>query len=122
MSLFDIGMEPHLFSRKGAPDEETADKNQLARMVALLGPPPKALLADSGPRALEFINEDGSAKGDVPNETLELVLASSLEHGKETMTVEESEAFLAFIRRTLTWTEEKRASASELLDDPWIAD
>ena len=47
-------------------------------MVALLGPPPGKLLADSGPRALEFFNEEGSAKGDVPNETLELLLASSL--------------------------------------------
>ena len=81
-------------------------------MVALLGPPPKVLLADSGPRALEIFNEDGSAKGDVPDETLESVLASSLEHAKATMTAEESEAFLAFIRRTLTRTEERRASAS----------
>ncbi|KDR66909.1 hypothetical protein GALMADRAFT_106079 [Galerina marginata CBS 339.88] len=111
----------HLFPRPGALDKKTADKNQLARMAALLGPPPEALLVDSGPRALEFFNEDGSAKGDAPSETLESVLASSLEHAKKTMTVEESEAFLAFIRRTLTWTEEKRASASELLSDPWIA-
>lgn len=67
-------------------DEETADKNQLARMVALLGPPPEALLVDSGPRTLEFFNEDGSPKGDAPSETLESALASSLEHAKETMT------------------------------------
>ena len=101
-------------------DEEAADKNQPARMVALLGPPPEALLADSGPRALEFFNEDGSVKGCVPSETLESVLASSLKHVKKTMTVKESKAFLAFIRRTLTWTEDRRASASELLNDPWI--
>jgi hypothetical protein len=56
----------------------------------------------------------GLPKGDVPSETLESVLVSSLEHAKKTMTVEESEAFLGFIRRTLTWTEEKRASAPEL--------
>ena len=76
-------MEPHLgrhlFARKGTPDEMMDDKNQLTRMVALLGPPPEELLADSGPRALEFFNEDGSAKGEAPNETLESVLASSLE-------------------------------------------
>ena len=58
-------------------------------MLALLGPPPEALLADSGPHALEI-----------------LVLASSLEHAKKTMTVEESAAFLSFVRRTLTWTAE----------------
>jgi hypothetical protein len=47
------------------PDEVTADKNQLAGMVALLGPPPEALLADSGPRALQNFDEDRSAKGEV---------------------------------------------------------
>ena len=113
-------MGRHLFSRKGAPDEMMADKNQLARMVALLGPPPEELLADSGPRALEFFNEDGSAKGEVPNETLESVLTSSLEQADKTMTVEESKVFLTFIRRTLTWAAGNRASASELLIDPWI--
>lgn len=111
----------HLFSRKGATDESTADKNQLAQMVALLGPVPEELLVDSGPRALEFFNEDGSAKGEVRNETLESVLASSLEQDHKTMAVDEAKAFLAFIRRTLTWSAEKRASASELLTDPWTA-
>ena len=52
----------YLFSRKDAPDEETTDKNQLARMIGLLGPPPEALLAASGPCALQFFN-DGSPKG-----------------------------------------------------------
>ena len=90
-------------------------------MAALLGLPPRGFLADLGPRALEFFNEDGSAIGASPNETLESALASALEHAKDAMTVEESEAFLTFIRRTLTWTEGQRASASELLNDPWIA-
>ena len=100
-------MVRHLFSHQGAPDESTADKNQFARMVALLGPPPEALLADLGPRALEFFNEDGSAKGGVPNQMLKLIQ----EHAIETMTVEELEAFSAFIKWTSTWTEEMRASA-----------
>jgi len=90
-------------------------------MVALLGPPPPQLLDDSGPRALEFFNEDGSPKGEVPNETLESVLASSLERIERTMTADESEAFLAFLRTTLTWTEEERATVSELINvDPWL--
>ncbi|KIM35934.1 hypothetical protein M413DRAFT_78930, partial [Hebeloma cylindrosporum] len=113
--IWDIMLGRQLFSQHGAPDEETADKNQLARMVALLGPPPGALLADSGPRALNFFNEDGSANR-----------ASNSEHplwpefDAQTMTVEESEVFLAFIRRTLMWTQEKRPSASKLLKDPWF--
>jgi serine/threonine-protein kinase SRPK3 len=110
-----------LLSRRDGTDELAADRNQLARMVALLGLPPPQLLTDSGPRALEFFNEDGSAKGEVPNETLESVLASHLGRVGQTMTAEESKAFLAFLRKTLTWTQEKRASASELINDPWLA-
>ena len=110
-----------LFSSQGTLDGQTADMNQLARMVALLGPPPPQLLTDSGPRASEFFNEDGSAKGEVQTETLESALRLSAERVNNTMTAEESEAFLAFIRKTLTWTQEERASVSELLKDPWVA-
>ncbi|KAJ3739984.1 putative CDK4/6 [Lentinula detonsa] len=109
-----------LFSREDALDEDTADVNQLAQMYALLGPPPPKLLIDSGPRASEFFNEDGSAKGAVPSETLESLLESSLERVKETMTAEESGVFLNFIRKTLTWTAEERASVSDLVNDAWV--
>ena len=30
--------------------------------------------------------------------------------------------FLAFIRRTLTWMPEERATAKELLKDPWLVE
>jgi hypothetical protein len=63
-------------------------------MVALLGPHPPQLLADSGPLGLAFFNEDVSAEGEVLNETLESVLASSLERvGRAMATGGESEAF-----------------------------
>ena len=53
----------HLLSRKGATDEFTADKNQLAQMVALLGPVPDELLADSGPRAFKISMGTGRPEG-----------------------------------------------------------
>ncbi|KAF8891445.1 kinase-like domain-containing protein [Gymnopilus junonius] len=120
--IWDFLLDQNLFPRPSGLDTHTADQNQLARMVALLGPPPEALLVDSGPRALEFFNEDGSPKGEVPSETLESLLASSLEQRNKTLTAEESAAFLAFLRRALTWTEDGRVSAEELLEDPWIGD
>ena len=59
-----VGSTPLLAERfDNSTDESTADKNQLARMVALLGPVPEELLGDSGPRAFEFFSEDGSARG-----------------------------------------------------------
>lgn len=111
----------HLFTRQGE-GEQTADENQLAQMAALLGPPPPELLTDSGPRALEFFDGSGSAKGKAPEESLEARLTSALssEGMDESMTDEESSAFLAFIRRSLTWTAGERASASDLLRDTWI--
>ncbi|KAG6902038.1 hypothetical protein C0995_005248 [Termitomyces sp. Mi166 len=110
-----------LFGRRNSSgkrtDEETGDRNQLARMVSLLGPPPQQLLDNSGARALEFFHEDGSPKEDIPDQTLESFLVSSLKKIGKTMTDRESEMFLAFIRKTVTWTQETRASASELLCD-----
>lgn len=93
----------HLFPRSG-DDEATADRNHLARMVAL-----------------DFFNEDGSAKGEVPDETLESLLASSMERALVPIADAECVEFLAFIRRTLTWLPETRATAYELLRDPWFA-
>lgn len=51
-------------------DEQSADGVHLATVAILLGSP-QALLAKSGPRALEFFNEQGSAKCNVPHKTLE---------------------------------------------------
>lgn len=90
----------------------------------------QALLTASGPQALEFFNEDGSAKysDSVPEQTLESRLASMLEvkDGSFPMTVtrapdtDEAKAFVAFIRRVLVWEQDKRPSAAELRGDRWV--
>ena len=117
--------QQHLF----LPKDRTApshirDANHLARISTLLGPPPSSLLTSSSPRALEFFNPDGSLQGQTsvsePNDTLESVLASALERAGKTMGAEESRAFLAFLRHALTWCEDERASAGELVRDRWL--
>ncbi|KAF5327179.1 hypothetical protein D9619_004395 [Psilocybe cf. subviscida] len=110
----------HLFSRKGASDKKSGDIRQLAWMVALLGPPPAELIDISGERALEFFNKDGSFKTDVPQESLESLLKASTGSAKKIMSNAESTAFLAFLRRMLKWSQKERATAAELLDDPWL--
>ncbi|KAH0583278.1 hypothetical protein H2248_011153 [Termitomyces sp. 'cryptogamus'] len=75
-------------------------------MVALLGPPPSQLRDKAGSHLLEFFNEDGSPKVEILNETSGSFLASSLNRIGKTMTPQESEMFLAFFRRTVTWTQE----------------
>jgi hypothetical protein len=89
-------------------------------MVALLGPTPPQVLADSGSCALVFFNEGRSTKGEILNESLESVLTSRLERVGQTMMTEESEAFLAFLQKTSTWTQNTRAHACELINDPWL--
>jgi serine/threonine protein kinase len=34
--------------------------------------------------------------------------------------LEDNSGFLQFIRRALTWMPEKRATAKDLLQDPWL--
>ena len=47
---------------------------------------------------------------------------SSLENSLTVSTIEgeEKEQFLRFTSRMLEWLPEKRATAQELLDDPWM--
>ncbi|KAH0578851.1 hypothetical protein H2248_003043 [Termitomyces sp. 'cryptogamus'] len=122
-TIWNLMFSNHLFPRDNSRptnDKPTVDKDQLAWMIALLGPPPRQLIDEADSHVLEFFNEDGSPKVEIPNETLESFLASSLDRVGKTMTPQESEIFLAFIRRTVTWTQATRASASELLHDPWV--
>ncbi|KIM36880.1 hypothetical protein M413DRAFT_77652 [Hebeloma cylindrosporum] len=95
--------------------KSAADVDHLAQMVALIGPPPPELLAEAGPRALEFFNHDGSAKGRISGYTFESLLEGNLERLGKSMREEEKEALLFFMRRTLTWRAEERATATGLL-------
>ncbi|KAF8891452.1 kinase-like domain-containing protein [Gymnopilus junonius] len=110
--IWDFLLDQNLFPRPSGLDTHTADQNQLARMVALLGPPPRRFWRLGSPRSRVF-QRGRVSQGEVPSETLESLLASSLEQRKKTLTAEESAAFLAFLRRTLTWTGK---------GDPWIVD
>lgn len=84
-------------------------------MINLLGPPPPDLLArgklkdkffsDTG----EFLAADLLTKR-VPLEERENTLVGQ----------EERESFLHFMRKMLQWEPEKRSSAKELAEDPWL--
>ncbi|GBE89340.1 hypothetical protein SCP_1600010, partial [Sparassis crispa] len=85
----------------------------LAQLIGLLGPPPKELLARGNQTGIHFA-ADGEflALCSVPYRTL-----------ADTVTKidgEEKEQFLHFVNRMLQWLPERRATAQELLDDPWM--
>ncbi|KAL2169355.1 hypothetical protein VTG60DRAFT_6129 [Thermothelomyces hinnuleus] len=95
------------------PSREESSPAHLARMIALLGPPPPDLL-DRGGETERFFEEGGTFK--YP----ELVTEASLEEEEQIFEGEEKVQFLAFIRKTLQWRPEDRVSATELRKDPWL--
>ncbi|GKZ50394.1 hypothetical protein AbraIFM66951_003530 [Aspergillus brasiliensis] len=121
VDIWNVGMVPkiwdlfehrHLFRARN--DEGRLDDGQhLAEMQAVLGRPPSQFLARSE-RSPQFWDAKGQWKGAVPVPDYDLeTLEERLEDG-------EKEDFLRFLLRMLCWLPEERATAKELLFDPWL--
>ena len=91
------------------PDAATT----LTRMIAYLGPPPHELLRRQI-RPTELLEADGTLIHADPAQGLSLESFVTRFQGKE------KALFIAFLRKVLKWLPEERASAQELLDDPWV--
>lgn len=90
-------------------------KTHLAEIEALLGPFPANLLAQVNQTTKdEFFNPDGS----VADPDLSLVV--TLEQRFSELPEEEAPKFQAFVRAMLTTDPEKRKTAEELLEEPWL--
>ncbi|PYH83740.1 kinase-like protein [Aspergillus uvarum CBS 121591] len=105
--------------------------HHVAEMVAYLGLPPLSFVRRSqetrhvfagdgefsllgGGRADEYMIGKWLGAGGVT------IPATSLHEVEENLTGENQQLFLEFIRSMLQWTPEKRKTAQELLDDPWL--
>ncbi|RLL95593.1 hypothetical protein CFD26_102340 [Aspergillus turcosus] len=113
-------------------------KAHLAEMIALLGPPPKQLLARSDamagvqwPTAVKneagrlcsngreyfdgpFFNENGEFLYD------DLIPTRKLEDSIMTLEEKERQAFLSFVNHMLAWLPEDRQTAGELMEHPFL--
>ncbi|CAI7627955.1 unnamed protein product [Penicillium glandicola] len=87
----------------------------LAELIAVLGPPPAAFLALNPGEAARFWDEEGRWKDIVP--IPDTGMLESLE-GQLGLPL----GFVKFMRRSLTWMPNERASAKDLLQDPWLKD
>jgi len=87
----------------------------LEEMTAFLGPPSKDLLRRANLGASYFTSE-----GDLLRSHGSVADALSLENSLMSFVGEEKTLFLAFLRKMLRWAPEERASAQELLRDPWL--
>nr|OQO20388.1 hypothetical protein B0A51_13272 [Rachicladosporium sp. CCFEE 5018] len=102
----------HLFTGSG-PTGEQSNRCHLAEIQAVLGQPPVDFIRRSE-ASWEYYNAVGTWKAliPIPDRTLE---------SSETWLEEENRArFLSFIRRMLCWLPEERATAGQLLEDPWL--
>ncbi|RHZ48868.1 hypothetical protein CDV55_101388 [Aspergillus turcosus] len=106
-------LEPRKLFTARDDDGDLYDAAHLAQLIAALGPPPPEFLAKNPERKADFWDEHGNWLGLAPipdGRTME-ALESRLENNS---------GFLRFIRRALTWMPEQRATAKELLQDPWL--
>lgn len=86
----------------------------LAEIIALLGPPPKDLLA-RGDLASEFFSDEGKYTAGI-----DLPSSKSLEEIETLLTGDEKRRFLEFMRKMLQWAPERRNTARELFEDAWL--
>ncbi|KAI8947219.1 kinase-like domain-containing protein [Xylaria longipes] len=86
----------------------------LAEIIALLGPPPKSLLA-RGNLTSKFFSPEGQFVSGI-----DLLAPTSLEATETNLTGEEKRRFLEFMRKMLNWDPAQRSSPGELYQDPWL--
>ncbi|KAJ9214878.1 hypothetical protein DTO166G4_3470 [Paecilomyces variotii] len=112
MLIWDLFEHRHLFSARD-PKGKLDDGYHLAEIQAVLGSPPPEFLARSE-SSLQFWDKTGNWKGvtSLPDYNLETL--------EERLESDEKDDFLRFLRRMLCWIPEERATAKELLFDPWL--
>ena len=90
----------HLFKDR-LPSRNGSTSAHIARMIALLGPPPKNIL-ERGSWSKNFFDESGKFKADVG------IATTSLEDEIKSLKGEEKTSFLKSLRRMLRWRPEDR--------------
>ncbi|KAL2066503.1 hypothetical protein VTL71DRAFT_2574 [Oculimacula yallundae] len=119
--IWDIFEGKHLFSGQDPKRGRYTTRAHLTELISVLGPPPLGLI-QRGKRSAEWF--DGNSKWLEPDENepdrLPLLPSSSLEAAEENLNGKDKELFLNFIKSMLQWEPEKRKTARELLNDPWL--
>ena len=85
----------------------------MAEMVAVLGPPPLDYLQRTE-TSWEYFDSTGNWKGAIEIPDI------SLEDSEVQLSGENKTLFMDFMRKMLQWVPEKRQTAKQLLEDPWL--
>ncbi|EEH11538.1 protein kinase [Histoplasma capsulatum G186AR] len=100
-----------IFDTKGSHDPF----KHLARMVALIGPPPSGFVNRSETTYQCF---DSNGAWIAHKDTA--IPAISLESIEKRLSGQEKESFIQFLKSMLKWLPEERKTAAQLLEDPWL--
>ena len=120
-----------MFYGQDLKDKRYTSRAHISEMIAMMGPPPLELLK-RGRRTAEFLHQRwyalsvvtlnffklnlvGQWRGEIP-----LSSATSLEESEENLDGSNKEAFLRVMRKILQWQPERRQTAQQLLQDPWL--
>ncbi|KAL9028037.1 MAG: hypothetical protein Q9196_003531 [Gyalolechia fulgens] len=112
--IWDIFENKHLFNAQDG-EGEGSSLHHMAEMVAVLGPPPLDYLQRTK-ISQEYFDNTGNWQGaiEVPDISLE-DSEEQLRGGKQLL-------FLDFMRKMLQWVPEKRPTAKQLLNHPWLSE
>ncbi|KAI0099620.1 kinase domain protein [Nemania sp. FL0031] len=112
--VWDIYEGNHLFYGIDPEHDAYRRRAHLAEIIALLGPPPKDLLA-RGNLASKFFSDEGEFTAGI-----DLPTSASLEEIEKHLAGDEKRQFLEFMRKMLQWAPERRSTAGELFYDAWL--
>ncbi|KAJ8132004.1 hypothetical protein O1611_g1615 [Lasiodiplodia mahajangana] len=114
--IWDLYEERSMFGGIDPEHNEYRRRAHLAEIMAVLGPPPKDLLA-RGNLTSKFFSPEGKFIGgiDVP-------APRSLEATEINLDGEDQRRFLEFVRKMVHWDPAQRSTAGELFQDPWLQD
>ncbi|KAF7560552.1 hypothetical protein G7046_g3594 [Stylonectria norvegica] len=110
--MWELLADVNLLNGRAPGTGEFSDYARFAQMIRLLGPPPRELLSRADEETYsKFYDDQGR---------FNLRQSFSFESMTPMLDGEEKTLFIGFAKRMLAWIPGKRATAKELLDDPWL--
>ncbi|WEW57329.1 hypothetical protein PRK78_002794 [Emydomyces testavorans] len=113
MLTWDLFQAFHLFHARD-PGGKLHDAYHLASIASVLGPPPSEFLKKSE-NSLRYWDENGHWRGLVP-----IPEHRPLDMLDQRLTGDDKQGFVSFLKKMLCWAPEDRATAGDLLLDPWL--
>ncbi|RPD55439.1 putative CDK4/6 [Lentinus tigrinus ALCF2SS1-7] len=113
--IWNMFLGKNMFKVTGADEADDDPRYHIAHMVSLLGPPQVDFLKRSETGvAWQYFDAQGNwvSENGLPDDSLEL--------SEDRLDGEKKAQFLRFVRKMVRWRPEDRATAQELMHDPWL--